>query len=99
MANLNGWRAKALAHLKEFQPRLYRELKQKGKLENHLDELVDRTAREVEELSASGMTEAEAWEAARSNLMPTPEPEGAEDAPTSQSELNKLHAQIADQSD
>lgn len=75
MANLTGWRQKALNHLQEFQPRLYRELKQKGKLETYLAELVDRTARRVEELSSQGMTETEAWMEARSLLMPATEPE------------------------
>lgn len=93
MANLDQWRTKLLEHLKEFNPATYRGLKQAGKLETYLDRKVDEAARAVENKRLGGMQEAEAISDVMREWLPTPEPES--DPPMDPQELQRLHAQIA----
>jgi acyl-CoA synthetase (AMP-forming)/AMP-acid ligase II len=74
MANLDLWRRKLLAHLKEFNPKTYRELMQAGKLEDYLDRKVDEAARLVAQF-AQTMSESEAISEMMAQWLPTPEPE------------------------
>ena len=81
--NLENWINEARAHWQEFQPSRFKALKASGKLELALRDAAERTAREMDGLEASGMTNQEAWEVVREQYLFPPE-EGtkpAQDSP------------------
>lgn len=71
--NLQNWIGQAREHWKEFQPTRFRELKKAGKLEEALQEAVDRTSAEMQALEAKGFREYEAWEIVRNEYLFPPE--------------------------
>lgn len=94
MANLNLWREKLRAHVREFLPATYRGLMQAGKLETYLDRKVDEAARIVDQLRQT-MTEAEAQSEMMREWLPTPEPETEE--PMEPQEIERLIGQLSAQ--
>ncbi len=71
--DLKNWKAQARSHWREFQPQRFKELAAAGKLDQALDDAVERTHREMSSLEASDLTTSEAWERTRQEyLFPPP---------------------------
>jgi hypothetical protein len=69
------WMAQAREHLKEHRPQTFARLQAAGTLEQHLKMMAETTSSEIRNLMAQGAAWQEAWEQARGNLFPEPEPQ------------------------
>jgi hypothetical protein len=67
-----GW--KIHAHLKQHRPKMFRELKKQGKLNQYLKSLENRASGQLISLEESGLAPFEAWEiVSRDVLLPSEE--------------------------
>ena len=83
--NLQNWKTMARQHWKEHLPEKYRQLKEAGTLEAALDQAVEQTYRETEQLEASGFSPDEAWQMTREQyLLPPADPQKAAPSLTQQ---------------
>jgi hypothetical protein len=94
MKNSN-WINQAREHWKEHQPKRFKELTDKGILDQHLAVAAEATSQAMQRLVGEGFNQLQAWEMTRElYLFPTEEPEASEEAPVSeglrlQRELNE----------
>lgn len=59
------WRMLAERHWQEFLPKMYRQYKKEGILEEKLDEAIEHTLRHYQNLVQFGYRQQEAWEMVR----------------------------------
>ena len=81
MAQLQNWVSQAKAHWKECQPTLYSQLEKSGKLDAALQQAVQQTAVEMDDLEQQGLTEHEAWEMTRQSYLFPPEEQSEQEEP------------------
>jgi len=65
MRNLYGLAGEAVSHWKRFRPKLYRELKASGKLQEAAERAAEQTAEDLALLISQGYPEDGAWEIVR----------------------------------
>ena len=75
MSQLSAWASQAKNHWREFRPTRYKELKAAGTLDEAVAEAARLTEREMDELTAAGFQEHEAWEMVRERYLFPPEEE------------------------
>ena len=64
-----SWKQQARKHWHEFQPKMFKELLQSGKLEAALEEASELTYREVTALEDAGYDPQAAWEMVREKYL------------------------------
>ncbi|MCP4305500.1 MAG: hypothetical protein GY788_11605 [bacterium] len=104
--NSNSWKNLAREHWKEFQPTRFKALQKASQLEQALDHAVSQTHLEMDQLTASGFKEWEAWPMVREQyLLPPEEPGMDQPAPKGSSadlshqimiEISKARKDMAD---
>ena len=72
---LDAGALQAIAHWKEFRPKLYHELLKSNRLELAAQEASDLTADAVSALQKKGLSHQEAWESVRENWLFLPSEE------------------------
>ena len=69
MANLSAHAHAAIKHWREYRPALYRELKERGRLEEAAKRAVELTRDEFVDLIEKGASHDQAWEAVREKYL------------------------------
>ena len=88
--NLQNWISQASAHWKEFTPKRYRALKQAGRLPSALKEAAERTHLEMNDLTAQGYDEHQAWEMTREKYLFPPQEKKMRDEPVASEGIRAL---------
>lgn len=80
-----NWISQAREHWREYQPKKFKELKDKGVLNQSLAQAAQATSHEIQTLVGQGFNQLEAWEMTRElYLFPAEEPGASEEAPPSE---------------
>ena len=70
---LTPWANLLKVHLKEFRPKQYHDLLKAGKINDHVQEIVDRVEIELSNLLDHGLAYDQAYEMIQDQLYPKPE--------------------------